>query len=50
MLTGNGLIVVIAILETYGDKQQAWSYTMIVVGLIMTNYGLQLFSTQNRSK
>jgi PAT family beta-lactamase induction signal transducer AmpG len=37
--------------RTEYDKQQAWSYTMIVVGLIMTlitvyNY----FSTQNRSK
>jgi PAT family beta-lactamase induction signal transducer AmpG len=49
MLTGNGLIVVIAgyLEQEYGDKQQAWSYTMIVVGLIMTlitvyNY----FSTQ----
>jgi PAT family beta-lactamase induction signal transducer AmpG len=49
----NGLIVVIAgyLEQEYGDKQQAWSYTMIVVGLIMTlitvyNY----FSTQNRSK
>jgi PAT family beta-lactamase induction signal transducer AmpG len=37
MLTGNGLIVVIAgYQQEYGDKQQAWSYTMIVVGLIMT--------------
>ena len=38
MLTGNGLIVVIAgyIEQEYGDKQKAWSYTMIVVGLIMT--------------
>ena len=38
MLTGNGLIVVIAgyLEQEYGDKQQAWSYTMIVVGLIMT--------------
>ena len=38
MLTGNGLIVVIAgyLEQEYGDKQKAWSYTMIVVGLIMT--------------
>jgi PAT family beta-lactamase induction signal transducer AmpG len=33
MLTGNGLIVVIAgyLEQEYGDKK-AWSYTMIVVG------------------
>jgi PAT family beta-lactamase induction signal transducer AmpG len=37
MLTGNGLIVVIGgyLEQEYGDKQQAWSYTMIIVGLIM---------------
>lgn len=37
MLTGNGLIVVIAgyLEQEYGDKQKAWSYTMIVVALIM---------------
>ena len=38
MFTGNGFIVVIAgyLEQEYGDKQKAWSYTMIVVGLIMT--------------
>ena len=38
MLTGNGLIVVIAgyLEQEYGDKQKAWSYTMVVVGIIMT--------------
>jgi PAT family beta-lactamase induction signal transducer AmpG len=38
MLTGNGLIVIIAgyLEQKYGDKQQAWSYTMIVVGILMT--------------
>jgi PAT family beta-lactamase induction signal transducer AmpG len=38
LLTGNGLIVVIAgyLEQEYGDKQKAWSYTMVVVGLIMT--------------
>jgi PAT family beta-lactamase induction signal transducer AmpG len=38
MLTGNGLIVIIAgyLEQEYGDKQQAWSYTMIVVGILMT--------------
>ena len=37
MLTGNGLIVVIAgyLEQEYGDKQKAWSYTMVIVGLIM---------------
>jgi PAT family beta-lactamase induction signal transducer AmpG len=33
MLTGNGLIVIIG--GYYGDKQKAWSYTMVIVGLIM---------------
>jgi PAT family beta-lactamase induction signal transducer AmpG len=38
MLTGNGLIVIIGgyLEQEYGDKQKAWSYTMIVVGLLMT--------------
>lgn len=38
ILTGNGLIVVIAgyLEQEYGDKQKAWSYTMVIVGLIMT--------------
>jgi PAT family beta-lactamase induction signal transducer AmpG len=37
MLTGNGLIVLIAgfLEQEYGDKQKAWSYTMVIVGLIM---------------
>lgn len=37
MLTGNGLIVIIGgYLETeFGDKSKAWSYTMIIVGLLM---------------
>jgi PAT family beta-lactamase induction signal transducer AmpG len=37
MLTGNGLIVVIGgyLEQRFGDKQQAWSYTMIIVGMIM---------------
>jgi PAT family beta-lactamase induction signal transducer AmpG len=37
MLTGNGLIVIIGgyLEQEYGDKQKAWSYTMIIVGLIM---------------
>ncbi len=37
MLTGNGLIVIIGgyLEEAYGDKQKAWSYTMMIVGLIM---------------
>lgn len=38
MLTGNGLVVIIGgyLEQEYGDKQKAWSYTMIIVGLIMT--------------
>ena len=37
MLTGNGLIVIIAgyLEQQYGDKTKAWSYTMIIIGLIM---------------
>lgn len=38
LLTGNGLIVIIAgfLEEKYGDKTKAWSYTMVIIGLIMT--------------
>ena len=38
MLSGNGLIVIIAgfFEQKYGDKTKAWSYTMVIVGLIMT--------------
>ena len=38
MLTGNGLIVIIAgyLEQHFGDKTKAWSYTIIIVGLIMT--------------
>jgi MFS transporter, PAT family, beta-lactamase induction signal transducer AmpG len=37
MLTGNGIIVIIAgyLENKYGDKTRAWSYTLIIVGLIM---------------
>ena len=37
MLTGNGLIVIIGgyLEQEYGNKQKAWSYTMVIVGLIM---------------
>jgi PAT family beta-lactamase induction signal transducer AmpG len=37
MLTANGLIVILGgfLEEKYGDKTKAWSYTMIVVALIM---------------
>ena len=48
MLTGNGLIVIIGgYLETeFGDKTKAWSYTMIIVGLLMTVITLyNLFAT-----
>ncbi len=38
MLTGNGLVVIIGgyLEQEYGDKQKAWSYTMIFVGLLMS--------------
>ena len=48
MLTGNGLIVIIGgYLETeFGEKTKAWSYTMIIVGLLMTVITLyNLFAT-----
>jgi PAT family beta-lactamase induction signal transducer AmpG len=48
MLTGNGLIVIIGgYLETeFGDKSKAWSYTMIIVGLLMATITLyNLFTT-----
>ncbi len=48
MLTGNGLIVIIGgYLETvFGDKTKAWSYTMTIVGLLMTAITLyNLFAT-----
>ena len=37
MITGQGLIVVIAgfLEEHYGNNTQAWSYTMIITGLLM---------------
>lgn len=37
ILTGNGVIVIIAgyLEQQYGDKTKAWSYTMVIVGLIM---------------
>lgn len=37
MLTGNGLIVIIGgyLEHLYGDKHKAWSYTMILVALLM---------------
>ncbi|MEC5165618.1 PAT family beta-lactamase induction signal transducer AmpG [Flavobacterium sp. PL11] len=38
MLTGNGLIILLAgyLEHRFGDNQQAWSYTMIFVGIVMT--------------
>ncbi|MWB95467.1 MFS transporter [Flavobacterium sp. GA093] len=38
MITGSGLIVLLAgnLEHQYGDNNKAWSYTMIVVGLIMS--------------
>jgi PAT family beta-lactamase induction signal transducer AmpG len=37
MLTANGLIVILGgfLEQKYGDKSKAWSYTMIIVALIM---------------
>lgn len=38
ILTGNGLIVIIAgfLEQKYGNPTKAWSYTMILVGILMT--------------
>lgn len=38
MLAGNGLIVLFAgyLEHKYGDNTKAWSYTMIIIGLLMT--------------
>ncbi|MEL1241072.1 MFS transporter [Flavobacterium flavipallidum] len=38
MLTGNGLIILLAgyLEKEFGDNQKAWSYTMILVGLVMS--------------
>jgi PAT family beta-lactamase induction signal transducer AmpG len=46
MLTGNGLIVIIGgyLEQQYGDKQKAWSYTMIIVGLLMAIITLYYFT------
>jgi PAT family beta-lactamase induction signal transducer AmpG len=47
MLTGNGLIVIIGgyLEQEYGDKQKAWSYTMIIVGLYAALTIYNYFST-----
>lgn len=48
MLTGNGLIVIIGgYLESeFGDKTKAWSYTMLIVGLLMASITVyNLFTT-----
>ncbi|MEW7279161.1 MFS transporter [Aquimarina sp. 2201CG1-2-11] len=48
MVTGQGLIVVLAgfLEEYYGDNQRAWSYTMILVSIMMIVLtALNLFTT-----
>ena len=52
MLTGNGLIVIIGgyLEQEYGDKQKAWSYTMIVVGLLMTLLTIYNYFTTPRTE
>jgi PAT family beta-lactamase induction signal transducer AmpG len=51
MLTGNGLIVIIGgyLEQQYGDKQ-AWSYTMIIVGLLMAIITLYNYFTTPRTE
>ncbi|WPR70389.1 MFS transporter [Flavobacterium sp. NG2] len=52
MLTGNGLIVIIGgyLEQEYGDKHKAWSYTMIIVGLIMTLLTIYNYFTTPRTE
>jgi PAT family beta-lactamase induction signal transducer AmpG len=52
MLTGNGLIVIIGgyLEQQYGDKQKAWSYTMIIVGLLMAIITLYNYFTAPRTE
>ncbi len=52
MLTGNGLIVIIGgyLEQEYGDKQKAWSYTMIIVGLLMTILTIYNYFTTPRTE
>ena len=52
MLTGNGLIVIIGgYLETeFGDKTKAWSYTMIIVGLLMATITIYNLLTTPKSE
>lgn len=47
MITGQGLIVIIAgwLEEYFGDNTQAWSYTMILVGLLMVVLTLLNFAS-----
>ena len=47
MLTANGLIVILAgfLEQKYGDKSKAWSYTMIIVALVMAFLTLYNFFT-----
>jgi PAT family beta-lactamase induction signal transducer AmpG len=52
MLTGNGLIVIVGgyLEQQYGDKQKAWSYTMIIVGLLMTVTTIYNYYTAPRTE
>ncbi|MBC5842598.1 MFS transporter [Flavobacterium sp. F-380] len=52
MLTGNGLIVIIGgyLEQQYGDKQKAWSYTMITVGLLMALITLYNYFTAPKTE
>ncbi|WP_035671438.1 MFS transporter [Flavobacterium sp. 83] len=47
MLTANGLIVILGgfLEQKYGDKSKAWSYTMIIVALIMVFLTIYNFLT-----
>ena len=47
MLTANGLIVILGgfLEQKYGDKSKAWSYTMIIVALVMAFLTLYNFFT-----
>jgi PAT family beta-lactamase induction signal transducer AmpG len=52
MLTANGLIVILGgfLEQKYGDKSKAWSYTLIIVALIMAFLTLYNFFTTPKAE
>ncbi|MFV5692848.1 MFS transporter [Flavobacterium sp. LT1R49] len=52
MLTANGLIVILGgfLEQKYGDKSKAWSYTMIIVALVMAFLTIYNFFTTPKAE